>query len=88
MLLPRDPDRSAHTLRMSLLQKTGIDMPVIIKVLRSLKGLSQRQLAQRLGVSSTSWHRYETGQRPITPQLIARVQSPLDKEDIPTLPAR
>jgi len=30
VLLPRDPDRSAHTLRMSLLQKTGVDIPVII----------------------------------------------------------
>jgi coenzyme F420-0:L-glutamate ligase/coenzyme F420-1:gamma-L-glutamate ligase len=30
VLLPRDPDRSAHSLRLSLLQATGVDMPVII----------------------------------------------------------
>ena len=30
VLLPRDPDRSAHTLRMSLLHRTGVDLPVII----------------------------------------------------------
>ncbi|MBU1226246.1 MAG: coenzyme F420-0:L-glutamate ligase [Actinobacteria bacterium] len=30
VLLPADPDRSAHALRMGLLQHTGVDMPVII----------------------------------------------------------
>jgi len=30
VLLPRDPDRSAHTLRMGLLRATGVDLPVVI----------------------------------------------------------
>jgi coenzyme F420-0:L-glutamate ligase/coenzyme F420-1:gamma-L-glutamate ligase len=30
VLLPEDPDRSAHRIRMKLLQSTGIDIPVIV----------------------------------------------------------
>jgi len=30
LLLPRDPDRSAHTIRLRLSRRTGVDMPVII----------------------------------------------------------
>jgi coenzyme F420-0:L-glutamate ligase/coenzyme F420-1:gamma-L-glutamate ligase len=30
VLLPRDPDRSAHALRLGVLRQTGVDVPVII----------------------------------------------------------
>jgi len=30
VLLPRDPDRSAHSLRMSIMTATGVDLPVVI----------------------------------------------------------
>jgi len=30
VLLPRDPDRSAHSLRMSIMAATGVDLPVVI----------------------------------------------------------
>ena len=43
---------------------------VTIRILRSIKGISQRELARRLGVPVATWHRMENGARSICSDLL------------------
>ena len=50
---------------------------VTIRILRSIKGISQRELARRLGVPVASWHRMETGARLISSALLPQLAEAL-----------
>jgi transcriptional regulator with XRE-family HTH domain len=41
-----------------------------IKLLRTVRGISGRELARRLGVSAAQWHRIEHGDAPLAPELL------------------
>ena len=58
---------------------------IVVKMLRMIKGLSQRDLAYKLGVSPTTWHRIENADRPLPKRLLepladALAVSPQDLE--------
>ena len=61
-----------------------------IRILRTIKGLSQRELARRIGIPVTSWHRMETGARSIHRDLLPQLAEALSltpEELAATLPA-
>ena len=50
---------------------------VTIRILRSIKGISQRELARSIGVPVTTWHRMENGSRAIQRELLPRLAQAL-----------
>lgn len=44
-----------------------------IRLLRTMKGITSRELARRLGVPASTWHRMERGLRPIPQEILERV---------------
>lgn len=44
---------------------------------RTLKGISRRELARRLGVTCSTWRRMELGLSPIKPELLPRLTEEL-----------
>jgi transcriptional regulator with XRE-family HTH domain len=64
----------------------------ILRILRALKGITQAELARRLGVSAQTWSRVESGDRHLTPQELprlaeARSLTPEDLQSIALPPA-
>lgn len=78
---------SAVVLNFPTMKKTDDDLPIRMRYWRKQRGLTLKEVADRMGCTEQTAQRYETGTRTTTLEVLARIARALDVEVADLLPA-
>lgn len=78
---------SAVVLNFPAMKKSDEDLPIRMRYWRKQRGLTLKEVADRMGCTEQTAQRYETGTRTTTLEVLARMARALDVEVADLLPA-